>query len=136
MVKGIIALFFNQFHCVVPPNPRIQGSSNTPSELDTLIIECNVTANPPANITWLIRTTDGIRNVLCTSRRSISHHYKPNGSNGPVSQSILTVRDVVQTDSGQYICEGISDVFIEAASINFSVSVTGEFASMCNFHEI
>ena len=121
----------NQSHCVVPPHPHIQGSSNTPSELDTLTVECNITANPPANITWLIRTTDGIKNVLATPRRSISYHYEPNGSNGPVTQSILIVRGVVQADGGQYICEGVSDVFTEAASINFSVSVTGEFASNC-----
>ena len=114
---------------VVPPKLHIQGSSNAPDELDTLIIECSVMANPPANITWLFRTPDGVKNVLTSSRRSISHSFDTNGSNGPVSRSILVVRDVVQTDSGMYNCETTNDVFTETVSVNISVSVIGEFTS-------
>ena len=113
----------------VHPRLHIQGSSNTPNELDTLTLECNVTANPPANITWLFRTTDGVKSVLATSRRDISHQYEANGSNGPVLQSTLVVRDVIQIDSGHYICEASSNTFTEAVSVNFSISVTGELTS-------
>ena len=110
---------------VVPPSLHIQGSSNAPEELDTLTIECNVTANPPANITWIIRTTNGFKNVLATSKRSISH---PNGSNGPILRSTLIVRDVLETDSGQYVCEAASEIFERAVSVNFSVNVAGKLA--------
>ena len=112
----------------VPPSLHIQGSSNAPEELDTLTIECNVTANPPANITWIIRTTNGNKNVLATSKRSISHHNEPSGSNGPILWSTLIVRDVLETDSGQYVCEAASEVFERAISVDFSVSVAGKFA--------
>ena len=112
----------------VPPSLYIQGSSNFPEELDTLTIECTVTANPPGNITWLIRTTDGIKNVLATSKRSISHHNEPSGSNGPLLRSTLIVRDVLETDSGQYVCEAANEAFKQAVSVNFTITVAGELA--------
>ena len=119
----------NSIISAVPPTQYIQGSSNNPNELDTLTLGCNVTANPPTNITWLFRTTNGVKSVLATSRRDISHHYKANDSSGPVSQSILVIRDVIQIDSGQYICEASSNIFPEAVSVIFSISVTGELTS-------
>ena len=94
--------------------------------MDTLSIEYNVTANPPANIIWLIRTTEGVKNVLSTSKKNISQHYESDGFNGPTLRSILVVRNVLQTDSGQYICEAVSELFKQAISVNFSVSVAGE----------
>ena len=112
----------------VPPSLHIQGSSNAPEELDTLTVECYVTANPPANITWLIRTTDGIKNVIASSKRSISHHNETNSSNGPILQSTLLVRDVLETDSGQYVCEAAIEAFEKAVSVNFAVTVAGELA--------
>ena len=122
-----------QCDSAVPPNLHIKGSSNVPNELDTLTLECTVTANPPANITWLFRTPDEVRNVLANSRRRISHSFEANGSNGPVSRSILVVRDIVQTDSGMYDCETTNAVSTETVSVNFSVRVTGELA-LSNFH--
>ena len=85
-------------------------------------------ANPPTNITWVFRTTNGVKNVLASSRKGISHSFDANGSNGPVSESILVVRDVIQTDSGMYNCETTNTIFTETVSVNFSVSVTGELA--------
>ena len=66
--------------------------------------------------------------MLATSKRSISQHYEPDGFNGPTLRSILVVRDVLQTDSGHYVCEAVSEVFKQAVSVNFSVSVAGELA--------
>lgn len=66
--------------------------------------------------------------MFAMSKRSISQHYEPDGFNGPTLQSILEVRDVLQTDSGQYVCEAVSEVFKQAVSVNFSVSVAGELA--------
>ena len=115
--------YLNSIISAVPPTQHIQGSSNNPNELDTLTLECSVTANPPANITWLFRTTNGVKSVLATSRRDISHHYEANDSSGPVSQSILVIRDVIQIDSGQYICEASSNIFPEAVSVSSFQSV-------------
>ena len=64
--------------------------------------------------------------AMSGSKRSISQHYESNGFNGPTLQSTLVVRNVLKTDSGQYICEAVSEVFEQAVSVNFSVSVAGE----------
>ena len=68
--------------------------------------------------------------MLATSRKSISHHYEANGSNGPVSQSILEIRNIVEADNGLYICEASSDIFTEAVSVNFPVSITGRLLAL------
>ena len=120
-------------YSAVPPNLHIQGSSNTPNELDTLTLKCNITANPPANVTWFFRTTNGVKNVLSTSRRSISHHYEANDSDGPIFQSILIVKEVDRSDSGIYSCEMVNEFSTETVSVNFSVNVTGELA-LCKIY--
>ena len=64
--------------------------------------------------------------AMSGSKRSISQHYESDGFNGPTLQNILVVRNVLQTDSGQYICEAVSKVFQQAVSVDFSVNVAGE----------
>ena len=50
----ICQIFVRLNFMIVPlSNLVIKGSSNTPGRPDTVIIQCTVTANPPANIVWM-----------------------------------------------------------------------------------
>ena len=118
VVNNILMCMF-----IVPPNNlAIRGSSNTPGELDTVTIECNVTANPPANITWLKRTSEGIKKLINTSRTSVTHQITST-SRGPVTTSTLVVNSVDATDDGDYVCEARNSPSSPHVSTNFSISI-------------
>ena len=118
VVNNILMCMF-----IVPPNNlAIRGSSNTPGELDTVIIECNVTANPPATITWLKRTSEKRRNLVNTSRIYITHQVTST-SRGPVTGSTLVINNVETADSGDFVCEARNSPSFPTVSTNFSITV-------------
>ena len=104
---------------------KIRGNSTTPERLDTVTIECNVTAAPPANITWIIRTTDRLQTLVNTPQTSITHQLT-NTLSGPTSRSTLTISNVEEADNGDYICEASNDPSSPSISANFTVCVIGK----------
>ena len=118
---------------IVPLNDLvIRGSSTTPERLDTVTIECNATANPPANINWMKRTTasERIWALTSTSRISITHQliYMPSG---PTSSSTLTISNMEAADNGKYICEANNNSSSPTLSANFAVCVIGKVMKTC-----
>ena len=101
---------------------EIRGSSNTPKELNTVTIQCNVTASPPANITWLKRTSENSRKLLNTSRTSITHQVTYI-SRGPVTSSTLVISNLEVADSGDYVCEARNNQSSPPVSANFPITV-------------
>jgi hypothetical protein len=104
----------------------IKGSSTTPERLDTVIIECNVTATPPANLTWVIRTPEGIQTLLNASPRISITHQLTNAPNGPTSRSTLIFSNVEAADNGVYICEANNGLSSPSVSANFTICVIGK----------
>ena len=102
-------------------NMSIRGNHDNPQELDTVIIECGVTANPPANIAWLKRTSEIVRTLTNNSKTSITSQHTDTSS-GPLSRSTLTIRNVEENDNGDYICEARNN-HSSYDSANFSVIV-------------
>ena len=102
----------------------IRGSNSFPARRDVVTIECNVTANPPANITWMKRTNQRIQILANTQRITITHQftYTPGG---PTSRSTLTVYDVEAADNGDYICEASNGPSSPSLSADFTVCVIG-----------
>ena len=92
--------------------------------MDTVNIECNVTANPPANIVWMKATDDNTQILISSLRTSITRQltYTPNG---PVARSTLTISNVEAADNGDYICEASNDPSSPSVSINFTICVIG-----------
>ena len=105
-------------------NLSIRGNYHNPQELDTVIIECSVIANPPANIAWLKRTSEKVRILTNSSKTFITHQFY-NAPSGPHSSSILTVRNVERNDNGDYICEVRN--YHSYDSANFSIIVICKF---------
>ena len=105
----------------------ITGSSSTPARLDTVTIECSVTANPPARIMWIkMNTTSAI--IQNTQQTAIVDQltYTPSG---PLSRSTLTISNVEASDNGNYICEASSGPSSPSVSANFSLCVIGKLMS-------
>ena len=111
-------------------NMVITGSSSTPARLDTVTIECNTTANPPARIMWIKMDTSSaiIQTLINTRRTSIIDQltYTPTG---PLSRSTLTISNVEASDNGNYICEASSGPSPPSVSANFSLCVIGKYVS-------
>jgi hypothetical protein len=108
-------------------NMMIGGSSNSPKRQDSVTIECNITANPPANIKWMKRINQitQILSPVSTLRISITQHVTIT-PNGPTSRSALTVSNVEAADNGVYICEANNDPSLSSVSANFTVCVIGK----------
>ena len=104
---------------------KIKGYSTTPERLDTVIIECNATAIPPANLTWKIRKTERIQTLHTMSPRISITHQLINAPNGPTSRSTLTISNVEAADNGVYICEANNDPSSPSVSANFTICVIG-----------
>ena len=108
-------------------NIVIRGSNNTPARLDTVIIECSVTANPPANIIiWMKRTSERILQALINTRQTSITHQLTYTPSGPVSRSILTINNVEASDNGDYICEASNGPSPSSVSANFTICVIGK----------
>ena len=88
------------------------------------MIECNVTANPAANIVWMKATDNETQTLVSNSRIPITDQLASTPS-GPVSRSILTITNVEAADNGDYICEASNDPQSSPASINFTICVIG-----------
>ena len=110
----------------------IRGSSSMPARQETVTIECNVTANPPANIKWMKRTTasENIQTLTNTSQISITHQltYTPRG---PTSRSTLTISNIEAADNGDYICEANNNSSSPSLSANFPICVIGKAMKIC-----
>ena len=108
-------------------NMVITGSSSTPPRLDTVTIECSVTANPPARIMWINNdtTSEIIQTLVNTRQTSIVDQltYTPSG---PLSRSTLTINNVEASDNGNYICEASSGPSPPSVSANFTICVIGK----------
>ena len=99
-----------------------EAACNIPEELDTVTIECSVTANPPANIIWLKRTRKGIKKLISTLKTSITHQITFI-SRGPVTTSTLVISNVDTVDDGDYVCEARSSPSSPPVTANFSIIV-------------
>ena len=126
---------YNICNTVPPHDLEIQGSSNTPGELDTVTIECNVTASPPADITWLKRTSENSRKLLNTSRTSVTHQVTYI-SRGPVTSSTLVISNLEVADSGDYVCEARNNQSSPPVSTNFSITVISKSIHFGLFREV
>ena len=116
-----VAFNIKFFYTVHLSNLSIRGDSDNPRELETVTIECNVIANPPASITWLKRTSKRVRKLTSNSKMSITHHLTDTPS-GPLSSNILIVRNVEENDDGHYICEARNN-HSSSESVNFNFTV-------------
>ena len=105
----------------------ITGSSSTPARLDTVTIECNVTANPPARIMWMkMGTTSAIIQTLINTRQTSIIDQLSYTPSGPLSRSTLTINNVEASDNGNYICEASSGPSPPSVSANFTICVIGK----------
>ena len=109
----------------------IRGSSNTPARLDTVTIECSVTANPPANIVWMKQSSERNHALVNTQRIAITDQLT-NSTSGPTSRSILTIRNVEVSDNGNYVCEASSESSPSSVSVDFTLCVIGKLMSELN----
>ena len=110
-----------------------RGNNDNPRELDTVTIECGVTANPPANITWFKRTSERWRALTSNFKTSITHQLTYIAS-GPLASSTLTVRNVEENDNGEYICEARTNQSTsESVSFNFTVSSRSNLSCVYTF---
>ncbi len=103
----------------------LTGSNSSPARLETVTIECNVTANPPANIKWMKRINQIIQTLANALRTSITHQLS-NTPTGPVSRSALIVSNVEAADNGNYICEASNGQTSPTVSTNFTICVIGK----------
>ena len=119
-------------HCTIVPlsNLVIRGSSSTPAWLDTLTIECNVTANPPISIKWMKRTKEGTQTLFINAPRTSITHQLTNTLSGPISRSTLTISNVEAADNGDYICEASNGPSSPSVSVNFTICVIGNFRTL------
>ena len=111
---------------VVPlKNMVIRGSNSSPARWDIVTIECNVTANPPANIKWMKSTNQRMQTLVNTQKISFTHQltYTPGG---PTSRSTLTISNVQAADNGYYICEASNGQSSPSLSANFTICVLGK----------
>ena len=129
-----IIFTFNSLRLVplTQSNMKIKGNSTTPERLDTVTIECNATAIPPANLTWKIRKTEGIQTLHTTSPRISITHQQINTPNGPTSRSTLTISNVEAADNGVYICEANNDPSSPSVSANFTLCIIGKTIIIIN----
>ena len=111
-------------------NLKVNGSSSTPERLDTVTIECTVTANPPANFIWTKRTSEGAQAIINTPRTSITHQLTVT-LNGPTTRSTLTISNVEVADNGDYICEASIRNYTLSPSVssNFTLCVIGKYSN-------
>ena len=121
-----LILMYNNFITLFPKVPlsnlSIRGDNDSPRELDTVTIKCAVTANPPANIIWFKRTSERWRALTGNSKISITNQLT-NTEDGPHSRSTLVVRNVEETDNGEYICEARNGQSYESESVSFNFTV-------------
>ena len=101
---------------------------NTLEELDTLTLQC--TAIPPASISWLKRSTEGIILFTNSSRISLSAKQTISPSGEFVTISRLTIRDVTEADGGDYICEAQNGAQSIPTADNILVNIKGTDVSM------
>lgn len=112
-------------HPVPLSSLSIRGDNDAPRELDTVTIECDVIANPTANINWFKRTSEGWRALISNSKISITR-LTTITPNGPISSSTVTVRDVEENDNANYICEARNNQS-SSQSTNFNFTVISMF---------
>ena len=127
-----IIILYHFMYTVPLGNMAITGSSNTPARLDTVTIECNVTANPPASIMWMKMDTitSAIIHILINTRRTSITDQLTSTPSGPLSRSTLTINNVEASDNGNYICEASSGSLPPgSASANFTICVIGKLMS-------
>ena len=96
-----------------------------PARQETVTIECNVTANPPANIKWIKRTSERLQILVNTRRTSITRQLTSTPS-GPTSKSTLTIHDVEAIDNGDYICEASNGPSSPSLLPSFTLCVIGK----------
>lgn len=106
-------------------NLMVRGNSSTPARLDTVTIECNVTAAPPINITWMKATVTTKLIIISTPRISITRQLT-NTPSGPLLRSALTISSVEAADNGDYICEASNDPSLPSVSAKFAICVIGK----------
>ena len=105
----------------------IRGSSNSLERQDSVTIECNVTANPPANIKWMRRISQRMQILsLTTTPRIFVTQHVTDTINGPTLRSTLTISNVEAADNGVYICEANNDPSSPPVSANFTICVIGK----------
>ena len=93
-----------------------------------MIIECDVIANPSANIIWFKRTSERVRALTSNPKTSITNQLI-NSPTGPLSRSTLTINNVEASDNGNYICEASSGPSSPSVCANFSLCVIGKYVS-------
>lgn len=117
-----LLLYFSLFHHAVKSEVTITGRNNL-EELDILYLQC--TAIPSASISWLKRNSDGIK--LLTSSKRISISTKEVAIEGKVATlGNLTIADVTEDDTGDYLCEAQSGSESISATEDIIVNINGE----------
>uniref|UniRef100_A0A452GNE6 Uncharacterized protein n=1 Tax=Gopherus agassizii TaxID=38772 RepID=A0A452GNE6_9SAUR len=90
----------------IEPPVRIESSSSSISEGQTLDLQCLVTGQAPATITW----------------------YKRGGSlpaSHQVSGSYLRIPQVLAADAGEYVCRVSTGTMVQEASVIVTISTSG-----------
>uniref|UniRef100_A0A8C5F0B5 Heparan sulfate proteoglycan 2 n=1 Tax=Gopherus evgoodei TaxID=1825980 RepID=A0A8C5F0B5_9SAUR len=90
----------------IEPPVRVESSSSSISEGQTLDLQCLVTGQAPATITW----------------------YKRGGSlpaSHQVSGSYLRIPQVLAADAGEYVCRVSTGTMVQEASVIVTISSTG-----------
>ena len=126
-----LSTFHTYLYAVPLSNVVIRGSSSTPARLDTVTIECSVTANPPTNIMWMKKSSERNQALINTQRIAITDQVT-NSTSGPTSRSILTISNVEASDNGNYICEASSESSPSSVSADFTLCVIGKLMSELN----
>ena len=100
----------------------ITGQSNL-GELEILTLQC--TAVPSASISWLKRNSDGIK-LLASGRRTTLSTKEVAVDGKMATLSTLTVTNVTEVDSGDYLCEAQNGAESIPTTENIIVNINGE----------
>ena len=78
---------------------------------DIAVVNCTVTAKPPANITWLKDGVplNGTQFSVTNSTIGSCDVHDPDPNNQCVSFSTLRVSDIHWNDYGPYVCQGFNE---------------------------
>ena len=94
----------------------------SPSELDNVVIHCEVPANPIPEITWLKSSANEVTRILNSSRISIE-----NTVTEMRIVSTLQITRVTAADSGVYVCQADNGLTASPVRKEWIMNITGKY---------
>lgn len=117
---------------IVKSNVAVNGINNL-EELDTLTLQC--TATPSAMISWLKRSSEGIKVISSSSRISLSTQQVTGNGGQLTTVRSLIIEHVTASDSAEYVCEAENGPGSIPTTESIQVNINGkEVLSIIHVH--